>query len=210
MAQAPYFLRKLQLGRESTAGTAVAATYKLVGEGKMTPMIEREFEAFPRGIRAPVTDGGFAISRSTEVEFESNLTYEEVLPFLDSGLVLVTTTGAGPYTHTFDPTLTAAQNIKTYTAEMRITDGSVHHYEREAAYMFTQEMEIELKANEPAVIKVKMAGRAEQTSTVTADLPIITGRTVIPSNLFKVFIDDTGAGIGGTQKSGLIRAATPG
>lgn len=207
MAGAPYFLRKLQFGRESTAGTAVAAAYKLVGEGTYKPIVERLMEEYPRGVRAPVTDGGFDISKGSEIEFEGSLTYEEILLFLDSGIVSVTTTGAGPYTHTFTPTLTAAQVVKSYTAEFLITDGTAR-YQREAAFMLTKEFEIELKANEAAMIKTSMFGRAEQTSTVTPDLAVMTGRTVVPSNLFKVYIDDTGAGLGGTQKSGLIRVAT--
>lgn len=207
MAQAPYFLRKLQFGRETTAGTAVAATYKLVGEGTYKPIVEREFEEYPRGVRAMVTDGGFDKMKGSEIEFEGSLTFEELLLPLDSGLVSVTTTGAGPYTHTFTPTLTAAQVVKSYTAEFVVDDGSTKHYQREAAYMLCSELEVELKANEIAMMKMKMNGRAEQTSTMTAALSPITGRTPVPSNLFKVFIDDAGSGVGGTQKSGLVRVA---
>jgi hypothetical protein len=207
VAGAPYFLRKLQFGSEATAGTAVPATFKLVGEGTYKPIVDREMEEYPRGVRAPVTDGGFDKMKGSELEFEGNLTYEEILLFLSSGLCLDVIGGAGPYTHTFTPDLTAAQIVKSYTAEFLITDGTAR-YERESAFMLTKELEIELKANELATVKASMFGRAEQTSTVTADIPIITGRTAVPSNLFKVFINDAGADIGTTQKSGLIRAAS--
>lgn len=208
MAVGVYPLRRFQLGPESTAGTAVAATFKMVGEAVYKPMREREYEEFPRGVRAPVTGGGYLIKQGTEVDFEGNLTYEEILIPLLSGLVNVASpSGTGPYTWAFTPTLTAAQVIKSYTAEYTIGDGSSLHYERESAYMVTKELEIELKANEIATMKLTMAGRAEQTSTVTGSLSPITGRTPVPSNLFKVFIDDAGSGIGGTQISGLVRVA---
>lgn len=208
MATAPYFLRKLQFGVESTAGTAVPATFKLVGEGTYKPIIERTFEEYPRGVRAMVTDGGFATMKGSELEFSGNLTFEEILLPLNSGLVTVVASGAGPYTYDFDPDLTAAQTIKTYTAEFVVDDGSTKHYQREAAHMITKELEIEIKANELATMKMSMFGRAEQTSTMTGSLTPLTGRTAVPSNLFKVYVDTTGAGLGGTQKTGLVRVAS--
>lgn len=210
MASAIYPLRLLQLGAEGTKGTAVPATFKLVGESVYIPEIDREFEEFPRGVRAPVTGGGFAIRKGSTFQFSGNLTYEEVLAFLESGLKAGSLAGAGPYTYTYTPTITAnaATSMKTYTIEYVIDDGSTKHYQRESAFAVTRSFTIDLAFNQPAKITAEMFARAEQTSTVTAALTPITGRTQIPSNLFKVFIDASGGTIGTTQKSTLIRSAT--
>ena len=210
MASAIYPLRLFQYGFETVKGTAVPATYKIVGIATYTPEIDREFEEFPRGVRAPVTGGGFTLRKGSMLNFEGNLTYEEVLLFLESGLKAGVLTGAGPYTYTYTPTINAnaATSMKTATIEFVIDDGSTKHFQREAAFAVTRSFTIDLAFNQPAKITAEMFARAEQTSTVTAGLTPITGRTQIPSNLFKVFIDASGGTIGTTQKSTLIRSAT--
>lgn len=54
---------------------------------------------------------------------------------------------------------------------------------------------------------MSLFGRAEQSSTMTAALTPVTGRSPIASNLFKLWIDDTWAGLGTTQKTAFLRAA---
>jgi hypothetical protein len=208
MATGLYPLRLLQLGFEATAGTAVPATKKVVGESVYTPMIEREFEEYPRGVRAMVTGGGFAKQQGSKIEHDGNLTYEEVLYPLLSGIVNdAAPTGVGPYTWDFTPVLTGQASLKTVTAEFVVDDGSTKHYEREATYCFTTEFEVDIQANDVAKLKWTMEGRAEGTSTVTGSLAPITGRTVVPANLFALWIDASGGTIGTTAKTGTLRGA---
>jgi hypothetical protein len=203
-----YPLRLLQLGFESTAGTAVAATAKIVGDNTYTPISKREFEEYPRGVRAMVTAGGYMVQQESEVEIDTNLTYEEILYPLLSGIVNdAVPTGTGPYTWDITPVLTGQASIKTITAEIVVDDGSTKHYQREAAYMMCTGFEITLEPNEPAKLKFTLRGRADGTSTVTAALTAITGRTVVPSNLFGLWIDDTGGTIGTTAKTQTLRSA---
>ena len=115
-------------------------------------------------------------------------------------------TGSGPYTWVITPVLTGQAAIKTVTGEFVVDDASSKHYEKESAYLFTTEFEITLEPNEPAKLKYTMEGRAESTSTVTAALAPITGRTVVPSNLFALWIDDTGGTIGTTAKTQTLRS----
>lgn len=206
MAAGLYPLRLLQIGLESTAGTAVAATQKLVGNSTYTPEIEREFEEFPRGVRAPVTGGGFAIQRGAMVEHETNLTYEEATYLVLLGLANdATPTGSGPYVWDGTPVLTGQSTVKTATVEFVVDDGSTKHHEREAAYCFMPEFEIDAQASEPTTLKFTLEGRTDGTSTVTGSLAPITGRTQIPSNLWGVYIDASGGSIGSTQKTGTVR-----
>ncbi|MFZ2738430.1 MAG: hypothetical protein WAY02_09385 [Burkholderiaceae bacterium] len=208
MAAGLYTLRLLQLGFESTAGTLVAATKKLVGDSTYTPMIEREFEEYPRGVRAMVTGGGFAKQRGSTIEHDGNLTYEEILYPMLSGIVNdAAPTGAGPYTWDFTPVLTGQASLKTMTAEFVVDDASTKHYEREAGYFLTTEFEVDIQANDVAKLKWTAEGRAEQSSTVTGSLAPITGRTVVPSNLFALWIDAAGGTIGTTAKTATLRGA---
>ena len=208
MATAIYPLRKFQAGFETTPGTAVAATAQLVGAASYTPEIEREFEAFPRGVRAPVTGGGIAKSKGSLFSFSGNLSYEEILYPLASGLKAPAISGIGPYVHLFDQSLTTIVAPKALTLEYVIEDGTTKHFQREAAYCTTRSFEVGIAFNELATVSFELFGRAEQTSTMTAALTPVTGRKLIPSNLFTIAIDDTWAGLGGTAKSTLIRAAT--
>lgn len=206
-----YPLRLLQLGFEgaATPGTLVAATKKLVGSGRMMPLDERDYEDFPRGVTAPVTAGGITQRKGSALEHEGHLTYEEILYALEMGLKDVPTpTGAGPYVWAFSPVLNAERDVRTCTAEFVVQDGSTKHYERESGYHVCSEFEVGIVAGEPATLNFTTFGRAEQVSTVTGSLTPITGRAPVPSSLFKLYLDDTWAGLGGTQKAALIRAAT--
>lgn len=211
MATALYPLRRVQFGIESTAGTLVAATQQMIGEGVYVPEIDREFEEFPRGVRAPVTGGGFAIRRGGRFTFTTNLDYSNAIYFFGAGLLHdAAPTGTGPYTWSYDPNLTAvpASTILPVTLEFAISDGSTVHYQREAGYGVLRSFEITLAFNQPAKVTYEMFFRAEQTSTVTGALTPLAGREQIPSNLFKVFMDNSGGTIGTTQKSTTVREAT--
>lgn len=208
MPAGQYALRLLQLGFEGTAGNIVAATQKLVGSGMMTPEIERENEDFPRGVRATF-DSMIDLRRGVLLNHEGNLTFEEILYPLLTGLNDdAVPADAGPYVWTMEPVLTGIATPKSCSAEMVVEDGATDFYEQKAAYLLTRSFEIGLEANRPATLAFEMFGRVEETATKTGSLTPITGRTVVPSNMFKVYIDDDWASLGGTQKSGLVRSAT--
>jgi hypothetical protein len=210
MASALFPLRKVQIGFESTPGTLVAATQQLVGVGELEEEIGREFEEFPRGVRAPVTGGGYDIQHGSVIRLsDMNLTYEEAIYPLLMGLVNdAVPGGAGPYTWDGTPVLTAAAAIKTATVEFVIDDGAAQHVERESGYAFCTGFEVSLAANQIAKLSMDLAARRSQASTFTTGLTPVTGRTPIPANLFKIWIDDAWANLGTTQKTTLIRAAT--
>jgi hypothetical protein len=182
----------------------------MVGEGVYVPEITREFEEFPRGVRAPVTGGGFPIMRGATLTFTTNLDYTNAIYFFGSGLLHdAAPTGAGPYTWTYDPNLTGvpASTIQAVSVEYAISDGSTVHYQRESGFGVLRSFEITLAFNQPAKVTFEMFMRAEQTSTVTGALSPLTGRAQIPSNLFTVFMDNSGGTIGSTQKSTTVREA---
>jgi len=204
MATALLPLRLLQLGAESTAGTAVPATKKVVGKAGVKPIIEWDREDFPRGVRTQ-TDEITAVMRGSEITVEGDLTYEQLQWPLHSGLQTVDAVGAGPYVYTHG--LVTAPTLKAFTAEFVVEDGSTKHYQREFAYCLTRQFQISIVRNQMAKLAWTMFGRAEQTSTVTGSLAAIVSARV-PSNLFKLYIDDSWSNLGSTQKVATLREAT--
>lgn len=197
-------LRLLQLGGESTAGTLVAATKKVIGRAGVKPIIEWDREDFPRGVRMPV-DEITAVMRGSEITVECDLSYQQLQYPLHSGLQTVAAAGVAPYSWTHE--IATAPTLKSYTAEYVVDDASTKHYQREMGYMLTRQFQISIVRNQMAKLSWSMFGRAEQTSTVTASLAALTLERV-PSNLFKIWIDTSWAALGSTQKTGMLREAT--
>lgn len=203
MATALYPLRLLQLGAEATAGTAVAATKKVIGRAAVRPMQEWDREDFPRGVRVQANEIT-AVAKGSEIAVEGDLNFEQMQWPLHSGLQTVSPTGTGPYVWVHE--LVNAPTLKTFTAEGVVDDGTTKHYEREFAYCLTREFRISIVRNQMAKMGWTMFGRAEQSSTVTGSLAALTLER-IPSNLFKLWIDDTWANLGTTQKTATLREA---
>ena len=208
MAPASKALRRFQLGPETTPGTAVAATFKMVGDATYTIERDTENEDFPRQVYAPLTGGGIDLRKGTLVNWQGNLTYEEAMHVFASVIEIPATTGAGPYTHTYDRPWDGPPTLEAYTAEMTEDDGSTLHVQKECAYLTGMAFELAIAGLEPARLTWEAFARASADTTETGSLDALTGRTVVASNLFKVYLDDTAGGIGGTLLSDTVRAAT--
>jgi hypothetical protein len=209
MAHGIYDLRKTQIGLEATPGTLVAATQQLVGEAVYTPQIERVFDSKrPSGVRAtPDSDGGIITRKGSRLALSQDLSYEEILyPLLCGVNNDAAPTGSGPYVWTMEPVLSGVATPKTATIEVVIDDGATQHYEREFGYAVCESFDINLAAGSLAKIDSTWFGRAEQSSTFTAALTPVTGRSPIPSDLFGLYIDSSWANLGTTQISTFIRS----
>jgi hypothetical protein len=95
-------LTQVQFGTESTFGTAVAGTAKMMGveSVKFTPLYETEFAEDLRGSIAPAT---LAVLNKVggELQIDGFLTYEDCGYYLDGVLSQATPTGSNPYTRTY-------------------------------------------------------------------------------------------------------------
>lgn len=188
-------LRLLQIGFEATVlSGAVAATKKAIGRAGVTPEIDWDEEAFPRGVRVP-TDEITAVRKGSTIVVEADLDTEQILWPLSSGMQEGAITGAGPYVYTHS--LVVAPTLRSLTTEFVVDDAATKHYQREFTACLTREFTISAERNQMAKLGWTMFGRAEQTSAVTAALSAVT-RTRIPSNLFTLAIDSSWAGLGGT------------
>lgn len=199
----------VQAGREATKGTLVPATRKLVGNGLLKEVVERYFSEYPRGVRASVGDYGSVVMQGVEFEMETELTDNEVLwPLLLGIRGNVTPAGAGAdRTWTFTPQLTAEPTIDTATLEFALSDGTTNHIYREAGYCMCSGFEMEWAFNQVAKLRWRGFGRARQTGSPTAALTPYSTREPLVSALTTVYIDATGAGIGGTAVAAIVRSA---
>jgi hypothetical protein len=209
MATAINPFRKLQVGRETTKGTLVAATRQLVGDWSYEETSERYRSAFPRGINANTGGAGVDLIKAARVSVDTELTFEEILwPLLLGVRGAVTPGGAGDAkTWVFDPQLTVEPTLDTATVEVVEGDGTTNHIAREFGYAFLDEFEVEWATNEVAKLKYSLVGRASQPSTPTGALAPYANREEAKSALTSVYLDAAGADLGDTQLTGVIRQA---
>ncbi|HXG36520.1 MAG TPA: hypothetical protein VNL15_06100 [Dehalococcoidia bacterium] len=202
---------KLQVGIESVKGTLVAATRVINGEHRFSEEQDFYRSANAIGVRANVGGAGVITRKGCMLEVASELTAEEILwPLLTGIRGAVTPTGAGAdKTWTFTPQLTTAVlTIDSATLEFVRADGVTNHYYGEAGYGMTSSFKIDWAFNEVAKLAWSMFARARQTGTPTAALSPYASREELVSPLLAVYQDTTWAGLGTTQLTGIIRSAS--
>jgi hypothetical protein len=189
------------VGRETTRGTLAAATRVLRGQGS----IQEERVTFrseaPHGVRVRGGSTGVIVKRGTSWKYDSDLSLEELLWFLTTGVASVTPTGSGPYTWAFAPALGSAleSQIGTMTIEYVETDGSVNQYVAGCAYAVTQELSIEAQPGEVTRLSASGIAQARQSVTPSSTATPYSPRTTVPGSLWEVYWDGTWAGRGTTK-----------
>jgi hypothetical protein len=206
MAYATYSLNKIQLGRESTAGTAVAATkvfrgsFAMLEDARTINVVDEQI-----GLLVPA-ERAFTSAYLGRLSMPNTpLTTLQVCDILEAGVETVTPGGAGPYTYTYNfPTGTTLNTIKTYTIEAG--NASVTSDVREMEYSFVEEFEFSANAGEAWQMSANWVGRQLSSSTFTAALtaPSVT-ELILPRT--KLYIDATGGTVGSTQVSGVLMGA---
>ena len=206
-----YGLYKVQAGKESTAGTAVAATAKwmanllhpVVGDLQWTQP-EEERGALAGAYRA------YAAQRMAEMgNLTGDVTFED-LPIwagmsIVGGVTPTQPDSAGApntYLWTYEPSLTSANTPDTYTVEW---GDDVQVWESE--YCFGTGLEISGSLGEAWQLSMPVVGRQHTSTTFTGGLSDRTVESVL-TNLSKVYFDDSGGTIGSTQITNAIRDFT--
>lgn len=205
MPSALYPLRKVQFGFETTSGAAVPATKSLVADCVYVPEMDRAYPSFERGFRALTTDGGVDTRKGSLLRAEMDLDFEQLMLFLDTGMGGRVTTGAGPFTHTYDPALTTAPTPRAATFELAIDDGTTKQYQREFAFGTTRRIGIDLQRGQTARLLAEVFGRAEQASTLTGGASALARNTIKTSDFTYAF-DTSWATLGSTVKAIALRS----
>lgn len=206
MAEGIKALRKIQLGRETTAGSAVASSTRWRGMG--TILNDRE-------VIFPEEDVGFlvGVDRSytprigAQLSMESTpATFEQVLHVLEAGVKTASPVADGSgsgYIYTYDFPTTAANTIKTYTIE-----GGDNIQAEEMEYAFVSSFTLSGAAREAWMMSADWRGRQVTKTTFTAEatatLPDVEEMLFSKSALY---IDAATGTAGTTQVSNTLLSA---
>jgi hypothetical protein len=206
MAYGAYSHNKVQIGRETTPGTAVAATTILRGrfanveDRRERVVVEEEVGVLVNAERSYTTSlaGGISLP-ATE------MTFEQLPHILEAGIGTVTPTGANPYVYTYSmPTGNTVNTIKTYTIEAWNVIAPADY--REMPYSFVESFVLSGNAGEAWMMASEWLGRLPVTGTGTPALTLPTVEEVLFPKT-KLYIDATGGTIGTTQVLGVLMGA---
>lgn len=208
----------VQYGKETTRGTAVAATKKWMGFASIPEDRDPIHPKDALGLRMnsarteilqiladPVT-----LSMASGGDVGSSGAYYQGLPLLfgttlKGGVTATETTASQTdYAWDFSPSLTAAGAPDTVTLEVFDNDQA---YEIEHLMGKSITIDWAFGENKPLNISAEYFGKQVTPTTKTASLtnPTI---TQINANTGKMYLDTAWAGLGGTQKTGLLRSGS--
>lgn len=197
--------RLMQFGKQTVFDTAVPATKKYAGE--LTFSEENDFYEpnYPQAVRSQVSGQLVNVRNGFSGQYKSELTYEEFLTFaamcLKGG---VTPAGAGTdKTWVFLPPVAADPVPNYYSLELALNDWTTQ-WGRQVPNVLVPKMQIQIPLNAPATFTADLFGGKVAVASATASLTAVTGREIVKGNLTKIYCDSAGAGLGGTQVSGIV------
>lgn len=191
--------RKIQLGRETTAGTPVAATTIWRGEGTFIKDDSGiELVAQRIGLAIPVLDALRPMLGASMSLAATPMSFEQGPHVMEAGIMTATATqdGSGSgyiYAYTF-PT-TSAPTIKTYTIETGDDQQA-----REMEYSFVTQFTMAGQAGQAVTIAADWQGRQATNTSFTAGQSAPSVDYVYTSD-GSFYLDDAGGTIGTTQVS---------
>lgn len=199
-------LRVFQWGKESTRGTLVPATSKLLvadvdfeedGQVFHPPLV--------RGLVQRWKGGEIVVQRGTKFTIPESVAFYEQMPNWLSQSVkgAVAPTGVGPYVYTYTRDPTANPLLDSWTYERRLSDGT-NFIDQEFGYAMLSSINWKSQQNQPVMFTAEGFARRQQTSTLTASLSAPATPEALLGSSSKLYIDTTWAGVGGTIVSGQI------
>lgn len=198
-----------QWGKESTRGTAVAATSKMAVEAiEFTPLDEMYRPNLAKGYLLPHSADETPIMRGSKFKVPPQpVIYNQHQHWCDMAIVgAVAAVGASdPYTWTFTRNILADPAPDTWTLERRLSDGT-NFADNEWAYAFLTQIQWMFEENKALMFSAEGVARRVQSSTLTAALSMPT-INITPTALAKVWLDSTWANLGTTQLTSVVKKA---
>lgn len=194
-------LRKIQLGRETTAGTIVAATTLWRGLGVIEDPTEVIFPEEDIGYISGV-DRSYIPKVAAQIAFESaEATFEQLPHIFEGGIKSVgtgvtDTGGSGKvYTYTMHTTSASLNTVKTYTIEGGDNAGA-----EVMQYSFVKDFTVEGAAGEAVMVSANWVGRQVAVQAFTGSVAIPAVEEILFSK-GKLYADAVNGTIGTTQIS---------
>ncbi|MCP4010011.1 MAG: hypothetical protein GY726_10925 [Proteobacteria bacterium] len=201
-------LRKLQLGGETTAGTAVAADF--IWRGIATGLEDTRTKVRPDenvGITS-MTTRQYTPMIDAELNMASTeATFEQLPHIFEASLDAATPAqdGAGTgyiYSYPFPTTARAITDIKTYTIE-----AGDNQQAEEMAYAFVSDFTLSGNAGEAWKVDASWKGREASTTTFTGALSVPAVEEILFSKT-KLYVDAVSGTIGTTEVTCTLLSAT--
>jgi len=197
--------RKIEIGKEATRGTAVAANKFILGTLQMTKDITWHEPDEDRGSLARF-HRRTSVGEAGTLRFEGPANYEQLIHFLamavKGGVVGVQQALTTAYLWTFSPNYATKNAQDSYTIEF---GDDIQAWESNFALISS--LELGLAMNEVAMLRADIFGRPPVTCTFTA-LSAPTVINDIIATKAKIYVDSTWATLGTTPKSDLLIAGT--
>lgn len=200
---------KIQVGREATAGTAVAAAHIWRGD----------FATLEDARTRNIVEEQVGLIVNTERSYDSMvmgrlsmpatpLTFEQVVHILEAGVQTVTPSAGPPYDYSYAMSTTNTPNtLKTYTIEAynTVADDDM----REMEYSFVEEFTLAYNGAEAWTMAANWVGRQLTDTTPTSLTTLVSVEEAIGART-KLYIDDTSTGDLATadQITGVIMGAS--
>jgi len=199
--------RKCQYGKEATRGTAVPAT--AVWPGTITVPADRKpkFPAETLGIRARAQRGVVHQIGLDGITLTMEDGIFQKLPILFLCALKGDVTGVEQtpdqhdYLWDFSPSLSASNAPNAMTLEY---GDDVQAFEMEYAMIKRLVISGRIGADEPVKVEAELFAKQITPTTFTGSLSAIKGEAMI-ANLTKLYVNDTWANLGNTQKTDLLR-----
>lgn len=196
-------LRGIQIGKESVAGTRVAADIIWLGSGEMTD--QRTWHAPDTEERNSLSleHRQIEVAKQSQFVYRGSITFEQILFLLDMGVkgsVSPSTPTNGVLTRdwTYTPNNSSLNVPETYTIE---------YFDNQQEYEFghgiVEQMALNFPMGEVGNVQATLFGQGTAKATKTAALSDPTVEDVV-SQKGKIYIDTSWANLGNTQKSGLL------
>lgn len=189
-------LRKIQGGKETTKGTAVAATFLWRGNGTLEDQRELthvdEDIGYLSGVDRTYTGKYLAVLEMEEIE----ATFEQLPYILEGGVIAETPAqdGAGSgYIYEYPFPTTAANTIRTYTLE-----GGDDQQAREAEYAFVSDFTISGASGGSVMMGAKWSARQVANTTFTAAIAVPSVEEILFQKS-KLYLDAASGTVGTTQ-----------
>ncbi len=195
-------LRRLQLGKETTAGENIDASTIWRGMGVIHDQRDRVFPKEDVGVLGG-TDRSYTAKYWSDLTLDSvEATFEQIGYQLEAGVKAVDSgnadTGGSGYIYEYASSITSQNTTNTYTIE-----GGDDQQEEEAAYWFCKHFNLSGDGQGALFMASDWVGRVTANGTFKAALSVPSVEEILV-NKGTLYIDDSGGTIGDTEVSSTL------